>query len=60
LLLDEPTSALDIESVDLLIDLLRGYREAGKAILLSTHDQRLIESLADRQFKINNGVIKEA
>ncbi len=60
LLLDEPTSALDFESVDLLINLLRGYREAGKAILLSTHDQRLIESLADRQFMINNGVIKEA
>lgn len=59
LLLDEPTSALDIESVDLLIDLLRGYREAGKAILLSTHDQRLIESLADRQLMINNGVIKD-
>lgn len=58
LLLDEPTSALDIESVDLLIDLLREYREAGKAILLSTHDQRLIESLADRQLMINNGVIK--
>jgi ABC-2 type transport system ATP-binding protein len=59
LLLDEPTSALDFESVDLLINLLRGYREAGKAILLSTHDQRLIESLADRQLMINNGVIKD-
>jgi len=60
LLLDEPTSALDVESVDLLTESLRGFREAGKAILLSTHDQRLIESLADRQFIINNGIIKEA
>jgi ABC-2 type transport system ATP-binding protein len=60
LLLDEPTSALDVESVDLLLDLLRGFREAGSAILLSTHDQRLIDALADRRFLINNGIIKEA
>ncbi|MBA4384483.1 MAG: hypothetical protein C0410_07080 [Anaerolinea sp.] len=60
LLLDEPTSALDVESVDLLIDLLRGFRGNGKTILLSTHDQRLIESLSDRQFFIANGAIKEA
>ena len=60
LLLDEPTSALDVESVDLLIDLLRRFRDNGKTILLSTHDQRLIESLSDRQLFIANGVIKEA
>ena len=60
LLLDEPTSALDVESVDLLIDLLRRFREAGKTILLSTHDQRLIDSLADRRFFIINSLIKEA
>lgn len=60
LLLDEPTSALDVESVDLLLDLLRGYREAGRTILMSTHDQRLVDALADRQFFINTGVIKEA
>ena len=60
LLLDEPTSALDFESVDLLIDLLRSFRDKGKTILLSTHDQRLIESLSDRQFLITNGSIKEA
>ncbi len=60
LLLDEPTSALDVESVDLLLDLLRGFREAGKTILMSTHDQRLVDALANRQFFINNGVIKEA
>jgi ABC-2 type transport system ATP-binding protein len=60
LLLDEPTSALDFESVDLLIDLLRGFRENGKSILLSTHDQRLIDSLSDRQFIIANGAIQEA
>ena len=60
LLLDEPTSALDVESVDLLIDLLHRFREKGKAIFLSTHDQRMVDTLADRQFIINNGIIKEA
>jgi ABC-2 type transport system ATP-binding protein len=60
LLLDEPTSALDIDSVDLLIDMLRGFREKDKTILLSTHDLRLIDSLADRRFFINTGIIKEA
>jgi len=59
LLLDEPTSALDVESVDLLINTLKDFREAGKTIFLSTHDQRLIDSLADRQFNIINGIIKE-
>lgn len=60
LLLDEPTSALDVESVDLLLDLLREFREKGKTILLSTHDQRLIDTLSDRQFFISSGIIKEA
>jgi len=60
LLLDEPTSALDVESVDLLINLLQKFREKGKTIFLSTHDQRLIETLSDRKFYISNGVINEA
>ncbi len=60
LLLDEPTSALDVESADFFIGLLRSFRDQGKTILLSTHDQRLIETLSDRQFYIANGIIKEA
>ncbi len=58
LLLDEPTSALDIESVALLVDELRGLRDRGTAILLSTHDPNLIDQLGDRRLMIHQGVIE--
>ena len=58
LLLDEPTSALDIESVGLLVNELRGLRDRGTAILLSTHDPNLIDQLGDRRLMIHQGVIE--
>jgi ABC-2 type transport system ATP-binding protein len=58
LLLDEPTSALDIEAVKILIDELRGLRNDGIAVLLTTHDPGLIDQLADRRLLIRNGEIQ--
>lgn len=58
LLMDEPTSALDIEGVGLLIDELRHFREQGAAILLSTHDPKLIDQLGDRILVIHHGAIE--
>lgn len=60
LLLDEPTSALDEEGVSMLVEELRALRNAGAAILLSTHDPGLIDQLADRRLLIHNGEIKAA
>jgi ABC-2 type transport system ATP-binding protein len=60
LMLDEPTSALDEEGVSMLVDELRSLRNAGAAILLTTHDPGLIDQLADRRLLIRNGEIKAA
>ncbi len=58
LLLDEPTSALDGAGIELIISQLRDLRQKGKTILLSTHDQHLIESLADRKICIEHGLVE--
>lgn len=58
LLLDEPTSALDEEGVSMLVEELRSLRNAGAAILLTTHDPGLIDQLADRRLFIRNGEIR--
>jgi ABC-2 type transport system ATP-binding protein len=47
LLLDEPTSGLDPKAAAELIRTLRGLRDAGKAILMSTHDIFRAKELAD-------------
>ncbi|BCY09100.1 ATP-binding cassette domain-containing protein [Actinoplanes sp. L3-i22] len=37
-LADEPTGSLDSENSDIVIGLLRGLNEAGKTVILATHD----------------------
>jgi ABC-2 type transport system ATP-binding protein len=59
LLLDEPTSALDIESIDFLVKRLHQLRQSGASILLSSHDPKIAQELADRTLKIQNGIIEE-
>lgn len=49
ILADEPTSALDDTNTDAVLDLLRTQAsEAGAALLIVTHDQRLKDRMADR------------
>ena len=49
ILADEPTSALDDVNTDAVLDLLRTQAsEAGAALLIVTHDQRLKDRMADR------------
>lgn len=48
LILDEPTVGVDVEARGELAALLRQLREAGLAILLTTHDLGEAELLADR------------
>jgi putative ABC transport system ATP-binding protein len=42
ILADEPTSNLDVESGAVVIELLRQVQAAGKTVLASSHDERLI------------------
>jgi ABC-2 type transport system ATP-binding protein len=48
LFLDEPTAGLDVESRLELHDLMAEMREAGKTIVLATHDMAEAEKLCDR------------
>lgn len=57
LILDEPTRGLDYRAKEILLDLLRGWREEGMAILLVTHDVELAVQAADRVILLKNGLI---
>jgi len=48
LLLDEPTSGLDPASARHVRDLIAGFRQDGRAVLVSTHNLGEAEALADR------------
>jgi ABC-type multidrug transport system ATPase subunit len=60
LLLDEPTSALDEESVALLLDKIQDYRDQGVSILMSSHTPLIKQQFGDRQFLVEDGVLREA
>jgi ABC-type multidrug transport system ATPase subunit len=47
LLLDEPFSNVDVHSAREMVGLLKGMREAGKAIFVVTHQAALLEGVAD-------------
>jgi energy-coupling factor transporter ATP-binding protein EcfA2 len=57
LLLDEPTRGLDYGAKRSLVDLLRGWRDAGMAILLVTHDVEFAAQAADRVALMSQGEI---
>ena len=48
MLLDEPTSGLDPKAAAELVTLLKEQKEAGKAILMCTHDIFRAKELADK------------
>ncbi|WP_139652799.1 ABC transporter ATP-binding protein [Raoultibacter phocaeensis] len=56
-ILDEPTAGLDVESRMRLHDEIRMLKEAGKAVLLSSHDMAEVESLCDRLAVLRGGRI---
>ncbi|MFC2077724.1 ABC transporter ATP-binding protein [Candidatus Bipolaricaulota bacterium] len=53
--LDEPFAGLDPVNQDLLKEIIRGLREDGAAILLSSHQMNRVEELCDRIFLIHRG-----
>jgi len=65
LILDEPFSGFDPVNVELIKQELIGMREAGKTIILSTHNMKSVEeicdraALIDRAKKIAEGSISE-
>ena len=57
LLLDEPTAGMDPEARRTTRTLVAGLREAGRTILMTTHDLGDVEQLADRVAILSGGVI---
>ena len=54
-ILDEPTNHLDIDSRAALIDAINEYEGA---VILVSHDRRLLEACADRLWLVANGTVK--
>ncbi|MEM1611322.1 MAG: ABC transporter ATP-binding protein, partial [Sulfolobales archaeon] len=59
LMLDEPTVGLDYSMYRDLISLLDSLRKRGLAIIIATHDPRLIADLCDRALLISGGTLVE-
>ncbi len=54
LILDEPTSNIDSDAVDTLIATLRALKAEGRTIIVSTHDNVLLQN-ADKVFELRRG-----
>jgi len=60
LLLDEPTSALDPELVNEVLDVIRRLAiDDGLTMIISTHQLRFAEEVADRVLLLSGGAIVE-
>lgn len=57
ILLDEPSNALDTEGIEMLRKMIQEERERGALILMTCHDNALLEALCDEIFKIENGKV---
>jgi len=57
LILDEPSTGLDVPSRRELWELIKGFREEGKTVLLATHYMEEAEALADRVAIMNEGKV---
>lgn len=57
IVLDEPTAGLDVEGRAALHEQIRRLKEAGRTILLASHDMAEVESLCDRIAILSEGKI---
>lgn len=55
LILDEPTNHLDIDARDALVNAMNDYKGA---VILVSHDPRLVEMAADRLWLVADGTVK--
>lgn len=57
LLLDEPFEGVDISTEKLMTNLFLQFRDAGRSLLLSTHDMNQVRGLCDQVLLINKTVL---
>jgi ABC-type multidrug transport system ATPase subunit len=58
LLLDEPFSNLDVKSAEHMVQVLATQRDAGRCILIVTHQASLLANVADMHLHIESGVMR--
>lgn len=58
ILLDEPSAALDLICKEQIAEYLRGCKNEGKILILTTHDESEL-SLCDKWYILKNGVLEE-
>ncbi|MFW9959623.1 MAG: ABC transporter ATP-binding protein [Candidatus Thorarchaeota archaeon] len=59
ILADEPTANLDGESGQMVRDLLFELNKEGKAVIVMTHDERIINQPDCRRFRMDSGVLRD-
>jgi heme ABC exporter ATP-binding subunit CcmA len=57
LLLDEPFSNMDVESAHQMVELLAGFRQSNRTIVLTTHQRELAAPIADWVLTLHAGRI---
>lgn len=60
LVMDEPTSALDNESVGWLFDRLDRLVHEHKGIVISTHDDRILQRFPNSVYRLSNGTLSRS
>ena len=59
ILLDEPTNALDNDGVQLIYKLLKGEKERGALVVITTHHKEDLEEICDVVLKMTEGELHE-
>lgn len=54
-LLDEPTAGLDPESVERMVEIIKGMKQAGIKVLVSSHDMDFIYKVCDYLYVLDEG-----
>src|SRR6185437_15668390 len=58
LLLDEPFSNMDVESARQMVELLAGFRQRNRTIVITTHQRDLASPIADWVLQLHAGRVK--
>jgi len=59
LLLDEPFSNMDVESAQQMVELLSGFRQGNRTIVITTHQRELAAPIADYVLRLKAGRVAE-
>jgi heme ABC exporter ATP-binding subunit CcmA len=59
LLLDEPFSNMDVESAQQMVELLSGFRQGNRTIVITTHQREMASPIADWVLRLKAGRVAE-